>query len=245
MADILTVDSLTVAFDGFRAVDGLTLGVAERGVRVLIGPNGAGKSTLLDAVIGKVRATEGSIRFDGRELAGMKPHRIARLGVGRKFQAPGVLEDLSVEDNVALALLRGRGRRALIGTQLAKADADRIRLLLADAGLLGRARHLAGTLAHGEKQRLELAMTLAPDPRLILLDEPTAGMTREETSQTADRIRSLGEERAVLVVEHDMEFVERLDAPVSVLHQGRMLTEGPLERVRADERVKEVYLGRA
>lgn len=244
MADVLSVDLLTVSFDGFRAVDSLTLGVAERGVRVLIGPNGAGKSTLLDAVIGKVRAAAGSIRFDGRELVGMAPHRIARLGVGRKFQAPGVLEDLSVEDNVALALGRGRGWRSLLGRALGKADADRVRELLADAGLLGRRSEIAGTLAHGEKQGLELAMTLAPDPALVLLDEPTAGMTREETARVADRIRGLGAERAVLVVEHDMEFVERLEAPVSVLHQGRLLTEGSLEQVRSDARVREVYLGR-
>ncbi|MEZ5364325.1 MAG: urea ABC transporter ATP-binding protein UrtD [Bryobacterales bacterium] len=244
MPELLQVENLVVSYDGFRALDGLSWGVGQGELRVLIGPNGAGKSTLLDAIVGKAPVASGSIRFDGRELRGLPESRIVALGIGRKFQAPGVLEDLSVEDNLALTVRPGKGWLRALRSGLSSGERERVRDLLALAELDDRPARLAGELSHGQKQRLELAMVVGLDPRLILLDEPTAGMTRGETQRTADLLRSLTPQHAVVVVEHDMDFVERLDSPVAVLHMGRLLTEGSLAQVRADEHVRRVYLGR-
>lgn len=244
MPELLSVDNLVVSYDGFRALDGLSWSVQPGELRVLIGPNGAGKSTLLDAIVGKAPIASGGIRFDGRELRGLPESEIVSLGVGRKFQAPGVLEDLSVEDNISLAVRPGKGFLSAFSSGLTGRQQQRVRELLALAELDERPAMLAGDLSHGQKQRLELAMVVGLDPKLILLDEPTAGMTRRETEATAGLLRSLASRHAVVVVEHDMEFVERLEAPVAVLHLGRLLLEGSLAAVRADERVREVYLGR-
>ncbi|MBI1358602.1 MAG: ATP-binding cassette domain-containing protein [Acidobacteria bacterium] len=244
MPELLRIDDLVVAYDGFRALDGLSWAVGAGEIRVLIGPNGAGKSTLLDAIVGKASIASGQVVFEGRRLRGLPESRIVALGVGRKFQAPGVLEDLSVADNVALAVRRRKGWLAAFRGSLEAGERERVRELLALAELDERPGRRAAELSHGQKQRLELAMVVGLSPRLILLDEPTAGMTRRETERTAELLRSLVPRHAVVVVEHDMDFVERLEAPVAVLHLGRLLTEGPLAQVRADERVREVYLGR-
>jgi len=242
--DLLQIEDLVVSYDGFRALDDLTWSVGRGELHVLIGPNGAGKSTLLDAIVGRTRAVSGSIRFDGRELRGLSESHIVSLGVGRKFQAPGVLEDLSVVDNLALAVRPRKGWLQAIGSSLEGVDRDLVLELLALAELDDRPDRLAGELSHGQKQRLELAMVVGLSPKLILLDEPAAGMTRGETRRTAELLRSLIPQHAVVVVEHDMDFVERLDSPVAVLHMGRLLTQGSLAEVRADERVRRVYLGR-
>jgi len=244
MSDLLRVENLVVAYDGFRALDGLSWSVQPGELRVLIGPNGAGKSTLLDAIVGKAPVESGSIQFSGRELRGLPESRIVALGVGRKFQAPGVLEDLSVRDNLALCVRPRKGWLSALTSSVTAEQQQRTDDLLELAELDERPHRRAGDLSHGQKQRLELAMVVGLDPQLILLDEPTAGMTRRETERTADLLRSLAPQHAVVVVEHDMDFVERLDAPVAVLHLGRLLTEGPLAEVRSDERVREVYLGR-
>lgn len=244
MPDLLQIDNLVVAYDGFRALDGLSWSVQPGELRVLIGPNGAGKSTLLDAIVGKAPVASGGIRFDGYDLRGLPESRIVSLGVGRKFQAPGVLEDLSVRDNLGLSVRPRKGWLSAFRSGLDADQAKRVAELLELAELDDRPDRLAGELSHGQKQRLELAMVVGLEPRLILLDEPTAGMTRGETERTADLLRSLTPQHAVVVVEHDMGFVERLDAPVAVLHLGKLLTEGSLAEVRADERVREVYLGR-
>ena len=245
MPSLLHVEDLVVAYDGFRALDGLTWSIAPGELRVLIGPNGAGKSTLLDAIVGKAPITDGSVRLNDRELRGLHESRIVARGVGRKFQAPGVLEDLSVQDNLALAVRPRKSWLHAFRSGLTETERRRVSELLALAELDDRRTRLAGELSHGQKQRLELAMVVGLDPRLILLDEPTAGMTRGETQRTADLLRSLVPQHAVIVVEHDMDFVERLDSPVAVLHMGRLLTEGSLAQVRADDRVRQVYLGRS
>ena len=241
---LLEVRGVTVTFDGFKAIQNLSLSVPAGSLRVLIGPNGAGKSTLLDTVIGKVRPASGEVRFRGQVISRLPEHRIAALGICRKFQAPGVLEGLSVRDNLLLAARRGKGvlsaltRRASAGEQ-ARADE-----LLTLTGLRERGHVLAGQLAHGEKQWLEIGMVVAPEPDLILLDEPTAGMTAQETAQTARLIHTLAGRHTVLVIDHDMAFVELLDAPVTVLHQGQVFREGSLAALRADPEVMEIYLGR-
>ncbi len=242
MTQLLEITSLTVSFDGFHAVDGVDLSIEEGELRFLIGPNGAGKTTLLDAVTGLSRAT-GSVRFQGEELLGLAPHRVVRRGVGRTFQTPTVFDTLKVVENVDLAachtqrlpgLLRRRRR-----TARAAADA------LEAVGLAGHGSQAAGTLSHGQRQWLEIAMLLAQDPRLLLLDEPVAGMTRAERERTGELLQWIVEDRTVVIVEHDMDFLRRFARRVTVLHEGRVLSEGTVDEVQADERVRDVYLGRS
>ena len=242
---LLELSDVSVSFDGFRALDGVSMRVAPQGVRVLIGPNGAGKSTLCDLIIGKVRSSGGRVRYRGRDITRTPEYRIVRRGILRKFQAPGVLGRLSVYDNLAVAAKEQKGwwhglRTSLGGSERAKVDE-----VLGLVGLSAKRDSLAEGLAHGEKQWLEIGMVVAADPELLLLDEPTAGMTAQETAATAELIHKLAETRAVLVIDHDMTFVELLGAPVSVLHQGRLLKEGTLAEVRADPEVVSVYLGRS
>jgi branched-chain amino acid transport system permease protein len=235
-AVVLEAVELTKAFDGVRALDGVSLTFAPRGIHCLIGPNGAGKSTFFNLLIGRYRPTGGTIRLRGQDITRLPPHRRARLGIGIKLQVPSLYTALSAWDNVWLAAYASTRNRRL-------AD-DRTAQVLAQVGLSLRTTELAGNLAHGQQQWLEIGVVLAASPHVILLDEPSAGMTRYETMATVDLVRSLGEYASVVVVEHDMEFVRRLDAPVTVFHQGRVLVQGTLESLRRDSRVLDVYLGR-
>ena len=241
---LLEIRNVTVSFDGFRALTELSLSLTRGSLRVLIGPNGAGKSTLLDAVIGKVRPESGDVRYRGQSLLRLPEHRVAALGICRKFQAPGVLDGLSVGQNLEVAVRGRRGVWASLRAGVAASEAARVQELLELIGLTHKRALLAAELAHGEKQWLEMGMVVAPRPALLLLDEPTAGMTAQETARTAQLIRRLAGEHTVLVIDHDMAFVELLDAPITVLHQGRVFREGDLDSLRADPDVMEIYLGR-
>ncbi len=245
MPELLELHDVSVSFDGFKALSNVTFSVAPKSIKVLIGPNGAGKSTLCDCVIGKVRSKTGKIFYKGEEITRFPEYKIVRRGICRKFQAPGLLEQLSVYDNLRVAVKRSKSWWQGLRTALSSEEEARVEEVLRLTRLTRRKDVPAGLLAHGEKQWLEIGMVVAEDPELLLLDEPTAGMTAQETAQTAELIRGLAAERAVLVIDHDMAFVELLDAPVSVLHQGRLLKEGTLEEVRADPEVVSVYLGRS
>lgn len=242
---LLELQDVTVSFDGFKALDNVSFSVAPKCIKVLIGPNGAGKSTLCDCIIGKVRAKAGKVFYKGRDVTRLPEYKLVRLGICRKFQAPGVLERLSVYDNLAVAVRQQKGWWQGLRTALSAEEKGRVEEVLGLTRLEKRQDVLAAALAHGEKQWLEIAMVVVQKPELLLLDEPTAGMTAQETAQTAELIKRLATERTVLVIDHDMAFVELLDAPVSVLHQGRLLTEGTLEAVRANPEVVSVYLGRS
>ncbi|WP_216326410.1 urea ABC transporter ATP-binding protein UrtD [Deinococcus aestuarii] len=241
---LLDVRNVTVSFDGFKALQNLSLAVPRGSLRVLIGPNGAGKSTLLDTIIGKVRPAGGEVRYRGQVISRLPEHRIAALGICRKFQAPGVLEGLTVRENLLVAARRRKGVLATLSARPTSAEQERADELLRLTGLSERAGVNAAALAHGEKQWLEIGMVVAADPELLLLDEPTAGMTAQETAQTAGLIHTLAGRHTVLVIDHDMAFVELLGAPVTVLHQGQVFREGELKTLRADPEVMEIYLGR-
>jgi urea transport system ATP-binding protein len=240
---LLAVDGVTVDYSGFKALDGfsLTLNRGER--RVVIGPNGAGKSTLCDTIIGRVRPSSGRVLFKGAEIHTLPEQAIVARGICRKFQAPGVLSSLSVRDNLALAARRDRRWWKSFGTGIPSDERAAVEDALETIGLTERADDQAGTLAHGEKQWLEIGMVMATRAELLLLDEPTAGMGPAETTRTAELIHALGDDRAVLVIDHDMSFVEQLAAPVTVMHQGRFLKQGSVAQVRADPEVAAVYLG--
>ncbi|MDE3156008.1 MAG: urea ABC transporter ATP-binding protein UrtD [Acidobacteriota bacterium] len=242
---LLQVEHLTVSFDDFKAIDDLSLTLEPQSVRVLIGPNGAGKSTLLDAIIGRVRPSAGRIVLRGTDITRMPAHRIVRAGICRKFQTPGLLDSLTVYENLALADARGRGWRAALRTRPTRDQQVRTEQILQLTGLTAERHRPAGRLAHGQKQWLEIGMVVASDAELLLLDEPAAGMSHGEREQTADLVQRLTTRHSVLVIDHDMAFVERLRAPVSVLHMGRLLKEGTLQEVRQDPQVRAVYLGRA
>ncbi|GAB4193812.1 MAG: urea ABC transporter ATP-binding protein UrtD [Roseiflexaceae bacterium] len=246
MADnILEVRGVTVSFDGFKALDGLDFALGYGELRFLIGPNGAGKTTLLDIITGKTRPDQGTLIFDRRtDLRLLPEHRRVRQGIGRKFQTPAIFGSLTVQENLEAAVGFRDGLPALLRPSSARQRAE-VADTLAQIGLGQRAGVRAGLLSHGEKQWLEIGMLLIQQPKLLLLDEPVAGMTRRERDRTGDLLQAIARERAVLVVEHDMEFVRRFAQTVTVLHTGRMLCEGPVEQVQNDPRVIEVYLGRA
>jgi urea transport system ATP-binding protein len=242
-APLLEIRGLEVIFDGFHAVDGLDLTVREGEVRFLIGPNGAGKTTLVDAITGLVRPAGGSIRFAGEELVGQREHRIVGLGVGRTFQTPTVFEQLSVLENVDVAASFRLPFRSLLRRR--RGVTDRVRRALEDVGLAELQEEPAGVLSHGQRQWLEVAMVLCQRPRLLLLDEPVAGMTGEErlrTGELATRIAAEG--TTVVVIEHDMDFVRRFATRVTVMHEGALLAEGTVAEVQQDAMVRDVYLGR-
>jgi len=241
---LLDVRNVTVSFDGFKALTDLNFRVEKGSIRMLIGPNGAGKSTLLDTIIGKVHPVGGQVRYGGRVISGLPEHEIVQLGICRKFQAPGVLDALSVRDNLRVAVRRDKGWLANFRSRLSEAEEARVDEVLTLTGLQARADFPALQLAHGEKQWLEIGMVVGSDPQLLLLDEPTAGMTAQETAQTAALIRGLAGRHTILVIDHDMTFVELLGAPVSVLHQGQLFREGHLDEIRTDPAVMEIYLGR-
>ncbi|QDQ94382.1 urea ABC transporter ATP-binding protein UrtD [Rhodococcus sp. WB9] len=241
-SEYLEVRDLRVSFDGFKAVDGVDLTLMQGDLRFLIGPNGAGKTTLVDAVTGLVPAT-GSVTKSGVELIGKKVHRIARLGVGRTFQTASVFEELTVLQNLDIAA--GAGRSALTLLRRRKTVLPAIEEALDVTGL-GKLRDTpAGTLAHGQKQWLEIGMLLVQNCSVLLLDEPVAGMSHEERDETGNLLRRIGGERTVVVVEHDMDFMRAFATSVTVLHAGKVLSEGTVEQVQADPRVQEVYLGTA
>ena len=241
MAAALLIDGLDVRFGTFRAIDHLAMVVDYGEVRAVIGPNGAGKTTLLDVVSGITKPSAGRVYFDDRlELTTKSESEIARIGVRRKFQKPSVFDALSVRENIEIGVAPGFRRR-----RTPDEIATRVEEILATVGLEDHAGRPAGDLAHGQKQWLEIGMVLGSDPKILMLDEPVAGLTDEETERTAELVRQLRRpDRAIIVVEHDMDFVARIADRVTVLHEGRTLFEGPMDKVRADARVVEVYLGR-
>ena len=240
---VLELRGVSVSFDGFWALNDLNLSLSPGELRAVIGPNGAGKTTFLDVITGKVKPTKGDVLFRGRSLVGIAEHRIARLGIGRKFQTPRVYQNLTARRNLELAIKGSHGPLTLLFGTLSPGQRDRVQELLAVVGLEPHASQLAGSLSHGQKQWLEIAMLLAQDPDLLLVDEPVAGLSEEETELTGTLLRSLAGDHTVLVIEHDMDFIRDLRAPVTVLHEGHVLCEGEMETVQADPRVIEVYLG--
>jgi len=240
---ILSVEDLTVSFDGFRAVDGLNFYVEKDELRCVIGPNGAGKTTLLDMICGKTKPTSGTIKFKREHLQDMIEYQITRLGVGRKFQTPSVYEDLTVFENLEISYPRKRGILGSLFFRRDRALLDRIDSVAEEIFLHEVLRHKAGQLSHGQKQWLEIGMLLMQDPELMLLDEPVAGMSAKEREQTADLLNRISKGRSIVVIEHDMAFVRLIAHKVTVLHQGKLLAEGSMDEVQNDERVKDVYLG--
>ena len=247
MAPLLEVRDVAKAFGGVRALAGVRLATADGELRCIIGPNGCGKTTLFNVISGAFPPTSGSVRFAGGDITGLPPHRISRLGIARKFQVPGIYPNLTVAENLEVPLVAGAGRRSPLGLLRPAAAPAHARDLLARFGLADLATRSAGALAHGQKQWLEIAMLLAGEARLLLLDEPTAGMTMGETAATADLIRSIQAERgiALLVIEHDMSFVQRLDCPVVVMMRGTVVREGSYREVQSDPAVRAAYLGQA
>ena len=244
-SSLLYLNNVTVSFDGFKALNALSLAVEKGEMRAIIGPNGAGKTTMMDVITGKTRPDEGEVFFEGTiDLTKHDEADIAGLGIGRKFQKPTVFEFHTIWDNLELALKGDRGVFANLFHRLSAAEAKRIDAIL-DIIRLGHLRDaLAGSLSHGQRQWLEIGMLLAQDPKLLLVDEPAAGMTDEETAETAKLLKSIAATHTVIVVEHDMTFVRDLGVKVTVLHEGAVLAEGSLDHVSADPRVVEVYLGR-
>lgn len=242
---LLGVDGITVDFDGFKAINGFSMTMDRGSLRVLIGPNGAGKSTLCDTIIGRVRATSGHVYFKGSEITQLPEYEIVQRGICRKFQTPGVLPSLTVLDNLLLAARRDRRWWRSFGATIPAKESARVDEVLETIGLGDRRDVMAGDLAHGEKQWLEIGMVVATEADLLLLDEPTAGMGPNETSRTAELILGLLGRHAILVIDHDMSFVEQLDGRVTVMHQGQFLKEGSVAEIRSDPEVAAVYLGRS
>jgi urea transport system ATP-binding protein len=244
----LYLDDISVSFDGFRALNALSLSVDLGELRCIIGPNGAGKTTMMDVITGKTRPDAGRAHFGSNiDLLRLRENEIAQIGIGRKFQKPTVYEPLTVFENLELALKSDRAVPASLFWRLRGEQRDRIDAVLQQIHLKAQAQRVAGLLSHGQKQWLEIGMLLMQDPKLLLLDEPVAGMTDEETERTAELFLSLEGQHSLVVVEHDMKFVEQLTEgrkKVTVLHEGRVLAEGRLAEVQANEEVVEVYLGR-
>ncbi|RJF96997.1 urea ABC transporter ATP-binding protein UrtD [Noviherbaspirillum cavernae] len=240
---ILSIENLTVSFDGVKAVDNLSLDIETGELRVIIGPNGAGKTTLLDMICGKTKPTQGQVRFMGKDLAKLTEHEIVRAGVGRKFQTPSVYEDLSVLENFEVSIPRGRDVFGSLFFRRDKEASDRIAEIAAQVFLDRHLQTKAGQLSHGQKQWLEIGMLLIQDAVLLLLDEPVAGMSPREREQTADLLKRIALRKSLIVIEHDMDFVKSIARKVTVLHQGRLLSEGTVAQVQSDERVIDVYLG--
>jgi urea transport system ATP-binding protein len=242
---LLYLNGVSVSFDGFRALNNLSFTIEPREMRAIIGPNGAGKTTMMDVVTGKTRADTGEVFFDGSyDLSRLDETEIALLGIGRKFQKPTVFDMHSVEDNIALALKGDRRARKTLFWRETDPERKRIDEILEITRLSQVRARVAGLLSHGQKQWLEIGMLLAQDPKLLLVDEPVAGMTDAETQQTVHLLKEINRERTVVVVEHDMAFVRELGVKVTCLHEGSVLAEGTIDQVSQNERVVEVYLGR-
>ncbi|OCX60917.1 urea ABC transporter ATP-binding protein UrtD [Thioclava sp. SK-1] len=246
MSQLLEVSGISVTFDGFRAINNLSFTIGPAELRAIIGPNGAGKTTFMDIVTGKTKPDEGKVLWGemSQNLLKLNESKIAQAGVGRKFQRPTVFEDQSVADNLMMALKADRAPWKVLFWKPRQADRDRVVALAQQVGLSDALDRPSGELSHGQKQWLEIGMLLAQEPRLLLVDEPAAGMTLAEREQTTALLVELAKTRAVVVVEHDMEFVRRLNCRVTVLHEGSVLAEGSLDHVTANPRVIEVYLGR-
>lgn len=246
MTTLLEVSGVSVTFDGFRAINNLSIQVAEPELRAVIGPNGAGKTTFMDIVTGKTRPDEGRVIWGEKNvsLLGLSESQIARAGIGRKFQKPTVFEAQTVRENLAMALKAKRGPFDVLFYRRSKIASARIAELAEEIGLADALPRRAGELSHGQKQWLEIGMLLAQDPRLLLVDEPAAGMTPAEREHTTDLLKRAAETRAVVVIEHDMEFIRRLGCKVTVLHEGSVLAEGSLDHVTQNQQVIDVYLGR-
>ena len=246
MSTLLEVSGVSVTFDGFRAINNLSFQIGKAEMRAIIGPNGAGKTTFMDIVTGKTRPDEGRVIWGDKSvsLLKMSEAQIARAGVGRKFQRPTVFEDQSVFDNLLLALKKDRNPFAVLFYKRGPSDTEKVHALAERIGLTDHLPRKSGELSHGQKQWLEIGMLLAQEPQLLLVDEPAAGMTPEEREHTTSILVEAAKTRAVVVVEHDMEFVRRLNCKVTVLHEGSVLAEGSLDHVTSNKDVIDVYLGR-
>lgn len=246
MSSLLEVSGVSVSFDGFKAINNLSFHIGEAELRAIIGPNGAGKTTFMDIVTGKTKPDSGVVKWGAKsiDLLAMDEAEIAQAGIGRKFQRPTVFEDQTVFENLLLALKNDRRVFRVLGYKRSKEADEQVETLADNIGLEAHLGRLAGELSHGQKQWLEIGMLLAQDPKLLLIDEPAAGMTRAEREKTTDILVKAAQTRAVVVVEHDMDFVSRLECKVTVLHEGAVLAEGRLDHVTANQDVIDVYLGR-
>lgn len=240
---ILATENLTMDFDGFKAINNLNFRMEPGELRVVIGPNGAGKTTFLDLITGKIKPTTGQVLFKGKNIRRYSEEQISRLGIGRKFQTPRVYLNLTARENLELAANRTKDVWGTLFKKISKSERDRVGVLLETIGLAVKADRSANLLSHGEKQRLEIGMLVAQSPELLLVDEPVAGLTDEETENIGNLLMTLSESHAILVIEHDMEFVRQIARQVTVLHEGTVLCEGTIDEVQNDPRVIEVYLG--
>ncbi len=239
----LAVEDLTVSFDGFKAIDNLTLYIDRNELRVIIGPNGAGKTTLLDLICGKTKASAGSIKFRNEELTKLSEHTRVRRGIGRKFQTPSIYENLTVFQNLEVSFPKGRSVLGALFFKCSDEVKARVQVVAEEVGLADALPMEAGLLSHGQKQWLEIGMLLMQEPELLMLDEPIAGMSARERELTAELLKRICTNRAVIVIEHDMDFVKQIAHKVTVMHQGKILAEGSMEKVQNDPKVIDVYLG--
>ena len=246
MSSLLEVSGLSVTFDGFKAINNLSFRIGKPELRAIIGPNGAGKTTLMDIITGKTRPDSGYIKWGQKNLnlIGLSEAKIAQQGIGRKFQKPTVFEDQTVRSNLLMSLKKNRGPLSVLFFSPTNADEEKIKLISNNIGLSKQIMFRAGELSHGQKQWLEIGMLLAQEPELLLVDEPAAGMTPQEREHTTNLLVEASKTRAVIVVEHDMEFVRRLNCKVTVLHEGSVLAEGSLDHITRNQKVIDVYLGR-
>ncbi len=242
---IIDLQEVSVSFNGFKALRKVDFRIDQGELRMLIGPNGAGKTTLLDVISGKVQSKSGKVIFKGIDIGKLSAYRIARMGIGRKFQTPTIFENLSVFENMELSLRKEKGIFSALASSLTAEEREDIFSALKVINLEAKVRERAGVLSHGEKQWLELGMSIIQEPALLLVDEPVAGMTGREREKTGELLQRIAKRRSVLVVEHDMEFVRRIARKVTVLHEGMVLCEGSMDEVRNNSLVIKVYLGRA
>jgi urea transport system ATP-binding protein len=240
---LLALENVSVSFDGFKAVNELNLYIDKGELRVIIGPNGAGKTTVLDLICGRTRVSDGSIKFKNQEITALKEHEIVRRGIGRKFQTPSIYEDLTVFENLEISFPRGRNVAGALFWNRSDEVVERVDEVARMIFLEDHLGRPAETLSHGQKQWLEIGMLLIQDPELLMLDEPVAGMSVSERVKTAELLNEIIKDRSVIVIEHDMKFVESIAHRVTVLHQGKVLAEGDMASVQANPKVKEVYLG--
>ena len=246
MSSLLEVSGVSVSFDGFKAINNLSFRIGNPELRAIIGPNGAGKTTFMDIITGKTKPETGYVKWGSKNinLVGLSEARIAQLGVGRKFQKPTVFEEQSVKSNILMSIKKNRNPFSVLWSKTTIEDEKKIKRIVDEIGLSRKIKHAAGELSHGQKQWLEIGMLLAQEPQLLLVDEPAAGMSPIEREHTTKLLLKAAETRAVVVVEHDMEFIRRLNCRVTVLHEGSVLAEGSLEHVTSNQDVIDVYLGR-
>lgn len=245
METILEIKDLNISFDGFKAITALNTKIEKGEIRFFIGPNGAGKTTLLDAICGRIKPDSGAVLFKGdKDVTDYAEHEIVNIGIGRKFQVPSVFTGLTVYENMELAVMKKRSLWASLFQKISASQQQQVDEILTTVGLLSKKNFVASALSHGEKQWLEIGMLLAQQPKLMLLDEPVAGMGRKETEKTGELLKKIAGECTVLVVEHDMEFVREYASKVTVLHEGSILDEGSVAAVQSNQKVIDVYLGR-